>query len=131
MINNAERKGYESVAKMTGLELAKIEADEMHPLHHYACEEIDTRNASAGRRHALDAFDEQDAWDRSFTESQERLHFDHTLNYRETESQRWERAFENDGQSFEDDEFVAAAGFVDPEQYEPERFVDMYDHAYA
>lgn len=43
MITTAARKHYETVAKMTDLELAKIEANEMHPLYDVACAEIDAR----------------------------------------------------------------------------------------
>jgi hypothetical protein len=113
MIATTERKQYEAVAKMTGLELAKIEADELHPLYAIVCEEIDARSASNGKRHALDRFDEEDAWDRSFMERQAR-----SLDPLDDE------LFDSD------DVFVAAAGFVDPAEY-TERFVDMFEHAYA
>jgi hypothetical protein len=51
---------------MTDLELAKIEADELHPLYAVACEEIDSRTQSKGKRHAIDAIHEQDEWDTKF-----------------------------------------------------------------
>lgn len=54
---------HHQVAKMTSLELAKIEADELHPLYEAACEEIDARNRSNGKGHALDAIQEQDKFD--------------------------------------------------------------------
>jgi hypothetical protein len=120
VITTVERKHYETVAKMTGLELAKIEADELHPLHHYACEEIDTRNASSGRRHALDSFDEQDAWDASFEAWQQRdmaSLLDRALGIEETPFEQMRRV---------DDEFTAASGFVDPEAYGEQPTSDMY-----
>lgn len=119
MITTVERKHYEAVAKMTGLELAKIEADELHPLHHYACEEIDTRNTSGNRRHALDSFDEQDAWDASFEAWQQR-----------DMSSMLDRALGITDEVFEqarlDDGEVAARGFVDPEVYGDQPRSDMY-----
>lgn len=110
MITTSERKHYETVAKMTDLELAKIEVDEMHPLYEYACEEIDIRNSSAGRRHALDNFDEQDAWDSRFEDWQQRdmsSMLDRALGISDDV---FEKARHDDGE-------VAAYGFVDPESY--------------
>jgi hypothetical protein len=75
MVNNRgeqimlERQQYEAVKNMTGLELAKIETDEMHPLYQAACDEIDAR---VNKRHAIDDLNEADEWDRSFQSMQER-----------------------------------------------------------
>jgi len=63
------RQQYEAVMKMTGLELAKIETDEMHPLYDAACAEIDAR---VNKRHAVDTLNEADEWDASFQSWQER-----------------------------------------------------------
>lgn len=46
-----EQAVYLKVSKMTDLELAQIEADEMHPLYDAACEEIDTRLQVARQVH--------------------------------------------------------------------------------
>jgi hypothetical protein len=67
--NMLERQQYEAVMKMTGLELAKIETDEMHPLYDVACAEIDAR---VNKRHAIDTLNEADEWDASFQSWQER-----------------------------------------------------------
>jgi hypothetical protein len=104
---NAERKAYETVAKMTDLELAKIEVNEMHPLYQIACEEIDARSRGKNH-HAIDKVNELDEWDRSFQDSQMRFMdrlWDDTVEHREVE------------QDMFDDTFTAAAGFVDHEDY--------------
>lgn len=98
-----EREQAQKVSKMTDLELAKIEADEMHPLYEAASAEIDIRMQSNGKRHTIDVVNEDDAWNDSFERSQQAF---------------MDRIYENDGLSFEEnDNFVAAAGFVDPEGY--------------
>jgi hypothetical protein len=91
--NMLVRQQYEAVMKMTGLELAKIETDEMHPLYDAACAEIDAR-AQNPVLHAIDTLDEVDAWDRSFQDMQERSDYSLTsdrLAHEEASHRSWLR----------------------------------------
>jgi hypothetical protein len=113
---NAERKAYETVSKMTDLELAKIEVDEMHPLYQIACEEIDARSRGKNH-HAIDKVNEQDEWDRSFQESQMRF-MDRLWDDRVERLTLDRELFPAEASPYSfDDNFTAAAGFVDPEDY--------------
>jgi hypothetical protein len=82
-----------SVKKMTDLELAKIEANEMHPMYEVVCAEIDAR-LNGG--HAIDAMDKHDGVS--------------MLEWLEMEDHI-------ESLAKADDLFVAAAGFVDPAEY--------------
>jgi hypothetical protein len=66
MLNDRDRANYEKVAKMTDFELAQIEADEMHPMYEFACEEIDVRMNTNGKGHVIDGYNESDEWANSF-----------------------------------------------------------------
>jgi hypothetical protein len=96
-----EREQAQKVSKMTDLELAKIEADEMHPLYEAASAEIDIRMQSNGKRHTIDVVNDDDAWNDSFARQRER---------------EMDRLFE--------DGLVAAMGHVDPASYAGSSFED-------
>jgi len=120
------RQQYEAVMKMTGLELAKIETDEMHPLYDAACAEIDAR---VNKRHAVDTLNEADEWDASFQSWQERETYSMTGSLdddeRSDDSLRSDRLAHEEASHRSwlrtdpeyDDEFDSPDGFAEIEYY--------------